>query len=69
MKMVRSHNGTKPRFLSDLAPPQQLRRMELLEHRRVTYGARWFHGAPFDRSSASQHFNFFRLNISRSVKR
>src|SRR5215212_2664784 len=57
MKMVRSHNRTEPRLLGNPAPVQQLRRMELLEHRRVAHGARWFHVAPFGRL-AFQHFSW-----------
>src|SRR5215211_1907243 len=43
MEVVRGHNRTKPRLFGLFAPSQKVRRMELLEHRRVAYGARGFH--------------------------
>src|SRR5215211_7409985 len=49
MEVIRGHNGAEPRLFRLFTPLEQLRRMELLEHRRVAYGARWFHVAPFGR--------------------
>src|SRR5215211_7605309 len=59
MEVVRGHDRAEPRLLSLFAPPQQLRRVELLEHRSVANGARGFHEASFVGSiSASQHFGW-----------
>src|SRR5918995_1008189 len=47
VEVVRGHYGAEPRLLSHPAPRKQIRRVELLEHRRVAYGARGFHCASF----------------------
>ena len=52
--MIRGHDRPEPRLLRLFTPPEQLRRMELLEHRRVAYGTGSVHVAPFGRA---KHFS------------
>ena len=47
VEVIRGHHGTEPRLFGRLTPTQEIRGMELLEHRRIANGARGFHEASF----------------------